>query len=512
MKNGFTQAMAWLHTWAGLIAGWLLFVIFVGGTLACFDKELSWWMRPAAHGQPAGAVSFDTAVVEMRRRAPDAHAWYLQAPSARDPLVKATWYLDDGSYDTVVFDPTSGRPLPATAGGEFFFTLHYNLHVGTLGMYLVGLAGMLMLAAIVTGVIIHRRIFKDFFTFRPKVGGQRAWLDGHNLAGVLGLPFHLMIAYTGVAIFVASYMFAGVQVGYGGDAERFYAEAGDFYERAEVQRPPGPLHPVDALAADASARLGVAPAWASVHHPDDASVTTSFGGDHSRHVAWNQHTITYDGVSGEWLHTTRPPGAGYHTYQFLGGLHMAQFGGAIFRWLYFLMGLSGCVMLASGMQVWLEKRGKRVAQAGAVSGYGLVRALNLGVVAGMPLACVAMLWGNRLLPVDLDDRAAVEIRVFCVCWVLAAAWALLRLRRGQPWRELYAATALLLLGLPVINALTAPHSHLVATLMRGDWSLAAVDLVALVVGGAYVWLARRNAGAGVRVSVPAQRAQGAQSA
>ena len=34
MKNTFSQAMAWLHTWAGLVIGWLLFVIFVGGTIA----------------------------------------------------------------------------------------------------------------------------------------------------------------------------------------------------------------------------------------------------------------------------------------------------------------------------------------------------------------------------------------------------------------------------------------------------------------------------------------------
>jgi uncharacterized iron-regulated membrane protein len=46
MKNTFTQSMAWLHTWAGLIFGWLLFAIFVTGTLAVFDKELNHWMQP----------------------------------------------------------------------------------------------------------------------------------------------------------------------------------------------------------------------------------------------------------------------------------------------------------------------------------------------------------------------------------------------------------------------------------------------------------------------------------
>src|SRR3546814_13993857 len=84
--------------------------------------------------------------------------------------------------------------MPETLGGEFFFKWLYNLHAGDLGMYIVGLAGMFMLVALVSGVIIHRRIFKDFFTLRPKANGQRAWLDAHTLFGVVGFPFHLVLA------------------------------------------------------------------------------------------------------------------------------------------------------------------------------------------------------------------------------------------------------------------------------------------------------------------------------
>jgi hypothetical protein len=54
-----------------------------------------------------------------------------------------------------------------------------------------------MLVAIVSGVITHRRIFADFFTFRRNKG-QRSWLDAHNATAVLALPFHLMITYTGL--------------------------------------------------------------------------------------------------------------------------------------------------------------------------------------------------------------------------------------------------------------------------------------------------------------------------
>jgi len=494
MKDSLIKSMAWLHTWAGLVVGWLLFVIFVGGTIACFDAELDDWTRPSLHGQPPTTqTQFDAAFALSRERAPDAHAWWAHVSGPRERGIESYTLLDDGTQSKVVLDPVSGEPIPGTAGGEFFFVLHYNLHAGTLGMYLVGLAGMLMMVALVAGVLIHKRIFKDFFTFRPRAGGQRAWLDGHNVTGVLGLPFHLMIAYTGVAIFTASYMFGGINAAYGGDIEHFFGEAGDYYHRAETGQPLRQLHSVDALVADAQRRMGVRVEWAAIEHPADSSAVIAFGTDHSRRVAWDMQQVYYDAATGAFLHQTAPPGAGYYTYSWLGGLHMAQFGGSALRWLYFLLGVAGCVMIASGMQVWVAKRAKKVAQAGALSGYGLVLGLNVGVVAGMPLASAALLLANRLLPATLPERAAAEITVFCAVWALATVWGAWRTRQGLGWRDLFGLTALALFALPWVNLATTTHSHLLATIPRGERSLAAVDLSALAFAAAFAWLARRSA-------------------
>lgn len=75
---------------------------------------------------------------------------------------------DGSEFKAFQLDAVSGQPLPKTVGGEFFFTLHYDLHAGMVGLYIVGIAGMLMLVALVSGTIVHRRIFKDFFTLRPQ--------------------------------------------------------------------------------------------------------------------------------------------------------------------------------------------------------------------------------------------------------------------------------------------------------------------------------------------------------
>lgn len=45
-QKPLTQSLSWLHTWDGLVFGWILFSIFLTGTLAAFDKEIDGWMRP----------------------------------------------------------------------------------------------------------------------------------------------------------------------------------------------------------------------------------------------------------------------------------------------------------------------------------------------------------------------------------------------------------------------------------------------------------------------------------
>ncbi len=77
---------------------------------------------------------------------------------------------------------------------------------------------MAMLVALMSGIIIHKRIFKDFFTFRPGKG-QRSWLDGHNAVAVLTLPFQFMIAITGIAFYATSYLPAAVVANFGAGSE-----------------------------------------------------------------------------------------------------------------------------------------------------------------------------------------------------------------------------------------------------------------------------------------------------
>ena len=75
-REGFRQAMSWLHTWAGLVLGWLLFAIFLTGTLSFFRNELNLWTHPELHGLPTTAAGTETntaekALAALHRKVPD---------------------------------------------------------------------------------------------------------------------------------------------------------------------------------------------------------------------------------------------------------------------------------------------------------------------------------------------------------------------------------------------------------------------------------------------------------
>lgn len=486
------QSMAGLHTWGGLLPSWLLFVIMFAGTLACFDKEIERWMRPALHSPATDVVTADhvRGWLTTHVEAP-LHVYWMHGPTTREPYWKLGWEEDgSGERGRAVFDPASGEAMPDTLGGEFFFTLHYNLHAGTIGMYIVGLAGMFMLVALVSGIIIHRRIFKDFFTLRPKANGQRAWLDAHNLFGVIGLPFHLVLAYTGVAIFVATYMPAGGMVAYGGDPLAFYEEVQGGYHRDELHKPAGDPIALQGLLTDAQKRWdGASLGWIIVEHPDDASSVVSVRRLDNSRIGSPQDALIYDATSGELLHQQQVP-KGYETYMWLVGLHMAQFGGQIVRVLYAILGLAGCAMLVAGTSVWLRKREGR-----QLKGLQIVRALNGAVFFGMPIASLALLWANRLLPDTLETRAAAEGWCFALSWLAIAGFAVLRRNHPvQMTRQLLGLLAVLAIGLPVLNGFTTADGHLLASLANGDGVLAAIDMCLLVVGAACAWLSLRKSG------------------
>ncbi len=302
VREGVRQAMAWLHGWTGLLLGWVLFVMCLGGTLSVFKPEIGRWMRPETTSRAAPDRAIVAATAWLARNAPGATAWYLAAPDGRMTTVEAT-YDQGGNFLYRALDPVTGAPVPReTLGGEFFYRLHFELQLPfPWGRMLASLAAAVMLVALVTGIIAHRRIFRDFFTFRP-AKGQRSWLDGHNALGVLALPFHLMITFTGLVTLASVNMPWGLTANYGKDVEAMFR---DFVPGA-IERPAtrakAPLAPLAPMLREAGRRFGGAPIGrVYVVNPGDAgAVVTIFQSDAAQ-IGYAPAEISFDGATGRIL-------------------------------------------------------------------------------------------------------------------------------------------------------------------------------------------------------------------
>lgn len=504
MFANWRQAMLWLHSVLGLTCAGVLFVAFFMGSLALYDSELDRWMLPQTRlSAPAAELSLDRQIVPEVERLTAGQAleqWYVELPSSRVPALRLqTWDLQGEGHSRFI-DPGTGHRLETAGsqGGDFFYRFHYMLHLeaGRLGLLLVGLASMAGLLVIVAGVLIHVRLFKDFFSFRPDKAPRRL-LDLHNLSGVFALPFFLLILLSGLVILFPLYLPAGILATYQEQAGEFAGEA-----RAAFSRPaagqPGRLASLDSMAVQArSIWQNGEPAFVRVWHPGDAGAYVEISRSLADRLSSDGETLYFDGASGQLLHQSRlKPAAS--TYSLLAGLHVAHFQQPLLRGLYFLAGISGCLMLASGLLYWIEKRRLRLPEGRA--GLRLMQVLAVSLITGLPLATLVMLATNRLLPETLAQRASWEVWLFFAAWLAAALHSSLAVYRSAehraPWRTQCGLVALLALAALLLNGLST-GDYLWRTLGQGQWAVAGVDgvllLVAGLAGSAWLRLARREA-------------------
>ena len=534
MFQNFRLTMAWLHTWFGLVLGFVLMVVFFFGALSVFDREIDRWAIPQSRFEPQPMPSFDKILLPVFQSMQPSKESIEQARSRvngpmadsfpvvkrwgaytthRDPVLGlfAGYELpnakdpEDGVWGNRTIDPRTGASLPddhLKIGSQFFYPLHYslNFHWKNLGYWIVGFAALMMLVALVSGVVMHRKIFRELFTFRPRKHTQRSALDLHNLTGVVALPFHFIFAFSGLVIFGSVYFpVTHTQLEPLHELhERHEAfETGLPHDRAGVA---GPLASVDAMVAEAQRRWaaqGMAGdvGFLAVQHVGDANAYVSVYRAGTDRIALVGNGIHFKAATGEVLREDPPltPVASVNT--FLTGLHLQHFRHWLLRWLYVLGGLSGCVCIATGFIFFVEKRKRQHAKQG-VSGARWVDGFAVATVTGMVIAALSMLIANRLLPADLPARGDWEQYLFWGAWVLAFAHGLWRTapvasaHMAPAWAEQCWAIAVLGVAAVLLNWVTT-GDHLLRTIGSGYWPVAGVDLAILASAVLAVLAARK---------------------
>ncbi|MCY6410799.1 PepSY-associated TM helix domain-containing protein [Acinetobacter sp. VNH17] len=523
-NEGARQSMSWLHTWISLLLGWLLYAVFLTGTLSFFQNEITVWMKPELHqsiNYTSQQQQLSYALQYLNEKGQKAESWNIRFANERQPAItlnirKAGEGRRRGGE--IYLDAATGQEIKAreTRGGGFLYRFHFELYGmdRIWGRWIVGIATMFMFVAIISGIITHKKIFKDFFTFRP-AKGQRSWLDAHNATAVFALPFHIMITFSGLLLLMYLFMPWSMKSNYG-DGQAFYQvinepvaktpeqarllaeqkrkeaqERGGRGERRgddQAKKPelsPAPMVDILALNHSVQQQWKDNPiAYIRVNKPNTVESHIEFNATRTTTLLDRESipTLKFNGVTGQVIDEAQPvnsiPKA---IYTLVTWLHMAHGVDAVLRWLLFLSGVLGTMMVATGLILWTVKRAPDVQKLGYKPfGHRFVEVMNVAAIIGLPIACAAYFWSNRFISVQIAERSPIEIKVFFYTWLATLIYAIVRQHR-QAWLELLALAAAMYLITPILNIATGGRA-LWSSIYHGQWMVASFDLICLILG------------------------------
>ncbi|MCP1213998.1 PepSY-associated TM helix domain-containing protein [Acetobacter okinawensis] len=469
MRDTLRQRLGWLHTWIGFVTGLLLCVIFAGGTLAVFNTEITRWMQPENSRLPSGLAPSPKALEAARQNLETLRAQgkqpFLSLPSVRDPVLRVLQY-DGHEFVGPALDPIDGQRINVrqTVGGQLFYNLHFTLWLGRdWGRRVVDMLGLAMLVSILSGIIIHLRLLlPDLVLFRPFAARARAWLDGHILAGVFFLPFIVGITYTGVIIHAAAVLPDGAAI---------HRQAGPM---PTALKTPQALPSLTPMLTRAEAEFGAGQIGFFLFNPHHISAVRADGA--SFLMTRDEAEFRYE--DGAFLRHVKHIGATTVLSQGFRGFHFARWTPLPLRWLYFLSGLGGTLLIASGLVLFLMRYRRRY---GNTISFCLAESLVIAVLVGFVVAALGLFWTNRLLSATLASRVMWERNIFMAIWLfsLLHAWGLVLAKRAMSaWRQQLLAVTILGMGLPILDILTRSSW----TVLLGRNIFCAIDCCALVVG------------------------------
>jgi uncharacterized iron-regulated membrane protein len=494
-----------IHGWSAVVLGLLLYAVVATGAVAVFANEIGRW---SVGGTRAAAPLEGTIDREVRRLAAEVDPAFLHdvgiwSGEGRDMHVFfhdhaknpesgieedfGTMFRVDSETGAVLerhdgFIWNEPAAWETSALRNFLVDLHVQLYLPSpWGPILTGVLGLMMMAAVVSGVLMHRHLIRDLFVAeRP---GRRlvSARDRHVLAASWGIPFAFLLAFTGSFFSFASTVgFPLVAaVAFGGDEEAMFETL--FEAPAPEDPTPAPLASLDYILADSAARAGSPSTFVGISH---------YGRADARVFVWHDPsdggllyvTNVYDGPSRAFLGRNAPlgtaPSVGGTLYGLMYPLHFGHFAGLLSKAVWGALGVALCVVILSGFHLWVRRRAEQplwrgFGRAVQITGYGL------------PLAMLASGFAFFLA------RPAADPFFWTPVGFLAGAAVAIALgvgsgdvdRLGPRFRRLLAAACLLL---PVLRIATGGMDWAEAVL-AGQQDVLAVDLLLFTAGASLLW-------------------------
>ncbi len=486
-----------LHSWTGLALGFFVYVVVFTGSVAVFHHEILTWEDPAKRltvaEEPAQMNEIFTEWLAARAGGEAPEFVRFSYPTSYEPYFVGGMTIKDENgkfeYTEQRWDSATGAPLPTRGAGlsEWLLDFHRDLMwpegLGgrTAGRTIVGIIGVALMLAIITGVVAHTKILEELFTLRFFRSVRLKWQDAHKVMGLWGLPFYSMIAFTGAILGVVAILGPLVALlTFKGDQEALFAAV--LGEQVEASGEPAQMVSVDDMA---SLKMpdGDAPVWYVVmNHYGDANARFDIYFEPDRELTIVEG-FQIDGVTGERIADSQfeKLTAANHVLNAVTPLHYGTFGGIALKFAYFALGMSLAVITALGLMMWVERRlhGSTGSRSDRV--YLIIGRLATGGTVGMPLATAALFIHDKLYVGAEEQRMFWTGLTYFAVWAAPIGYAFWRKNDYAVTRETLALSGGALCAAAFINAAITDYSFL-SLLGDGHKIAGFVDVSLLVVG------------------------------
>jgi uncharacterized iron-regulated membrane protein len=393
------------HTISGIFICALLYVIFFAGSFSFFKDDIAAWQKNESYAAEREAVSKDFNYVldslsanhkltgrdfdfSMQRHGVGV---YASMSASHDSTLKVKPKKkpeeqkrgrrrrggdDDSAFFTYNF--AQKKNVDYQAGydmGEFLYRLHFLAQLNAIpirlgspfGYLLAGIVSFLFLFALITGLMLHwDKIVSNFFTFRPWAKWKTVWTDLHTALGVIQFPFQFIFAVTGIVLIANTFLMGPyTSYLYKGDSEKLY-QALEYSDTSKFEYTYTPLTAAfnlnTFLATIEQKQPGAEISQVSIkNYLDDNMHVIVQSKPHADESFAGSGKIIYRVRDQKVLFETSPTEhASYidNVKALIYHLHFGDFGGRPLRVIYFVLGAMGCVVIISGILIWLVARDK----------------------------------------------------------------------------------------------------------------------------------------------------------
>lgn len=351
------RAWTWVHKWSSLVSTLFLLMLCVTGLPLVFTHEIEEVLLPqawTAANPAAPPLSLDQVLAAGLALHPGEVPAFMSFDEDR-PVVNVTSVDPNGPAGKYSFEPidrTSGEVAPPVAGHpvmEFLLQLHTDMFLGLPGMLFLGLMGLMLITAVVSGVVLYAPFMRrlPFGTVRARKAARTRWLDYHNLLGVVTAGWVLVVGATGVVNTLATPILA------------YWKNTAlkDLTVAYDAPAPAGERASLDAAVARAKQALPGMKlqfvAFPGTDYSTDHHYAVFFHGD----TPLTTHLTTpalIDARTGE-LAAVAPTPWYVKALSLSQPLHFGDYGGLALKILWALLDIATIVILASGLYLWLAK-------------------------------------------------------------------------------------------------------------------------------------------------------------